>query len=170
MSSGNGWWPATKRKAANRGANDAGGFSVGCNIDLDFEQEPNPYLNLFLDFHYFFVRKVMLVKYSRGFIAMPGGFGTMDEIFETATLIQTGKMDSFPCVLMGSDYWQPMLDFVRDTMLREGTISAPDVDLAFVTDSPREAVAHIVRTAPEPHREWKLRRSKLKGLMTPLED
>jgi uncharacterized protein (TIGR00730 family) len=131
-------------EAANRGARDAGGRSVGCNIELPREQRPNPYLDRWVDFRYFFVRKVMLVKYSVAFVVMPGGFGTMDEIFETLTLIQTGKMENFPLVLMGTAYWQTVLDFMRETMVPAGTISPDDPDRVFVTDSPEEAVAYIV--------------------------
>jgi len=131
-------------EAANRGARDAGGRSVGCNIELPFEQSHNPYLDRWVDFRYFFVRKVMLVKYSVAFVVMPGGFGTMDEIFETLTLIQCGKIHNFPLVLMGTDYWGKVLDFIRNDMVAKGTISPEDPDRIFVTDSPEEAVAHIV--------------------------
>ncbi|MDX1630628.1 MAG: TIGR00730 family Rossman fold protein [Thermoanaerobaculia bacterium] len=131
-------------EAANRGADEAGGFSVGCNIELPHEQEPNPYLDLFLEFRYFFVRKVMLVKYSTGFIVLPGGFGTLDEIFETATLIQTGKIQEFPLILMGTDYWSPVLTFMEETMIAQGTISPEDFELIYRTDSPREAVRRIL--------------------------
>lgn len=134
-------------EAANRGARDAGGLSVGCNIELPMEQKPNPYLDKFVDFRYFFVRKVMLVKYSYAFIAMPGGFGTLDEIFETATLIQTGKIHDFPLVLMGRDYWQPMLDFLRGPMLEKRAIDARDVDRITLTDDPEHAVAIVERQA-----------------------
>ena len=135
-------------EAANRGAVEGGGFSVGCNIELPHEQEPNPYLNLWLDFRYFFVRKMMLVKYSLAFVAFPGGFGTMDEIFETATLIQTGKIRDFPCVLIGREYWQPLITFVGETMKAEGTIGAKDTEFVFVTDSVEEAAKHILRRVP----------------------
>ena len=121
-------------EAANRGARDAGGRSVGCAIQLPFEEDLNPYLDVWLPFHYFFVRKVMLVKYSRGFIAMPGGFGTLDEIFETATLIQTDKIHDFPIVIMGTEYWQPLMSFLHDTLASTGTISQEDVDRLIVTD------------------------------------
>lgn len=130
-------------EAANRGARDAGGVSVGCNIELPHEQYANPYLDTTIDFRYFFVRKVMLVKYSYAFIVLPGGFGTMDEIFETATLIQTDKIADFPLVLMGSAYWNPLLEFMRDNMVGAGTISPEDPDRFFVTDSPEEAVKHV---------------------------
>jgi hypothetical protein len=122
-------------EAANRGAKEAGGRSFGCNIELPFEQSCNPYLDDWLDFRYFFVRKVMLVKYSYAFVILPGGFGTMDEIFETLTLIQTGKIEDFPVILMGSDYWEPILSFMRESMVDEGTISAEDLDYLSVTDS-----------------------------------
>lgn len=130
-------------EAANRGARDAGGRSVGCNIVLPMEQAPNPYLDKFVDFDYFFIRKVMLLKYSVAFVVMPGGFGTLDEIFETVTLIQTGKIHDFPIIVMGRAYWEPMLDFIQDTLVREGTISRSDLNLAHVTDDPEEAAAII---------------------------
>jgi uncharacterized protein (TIGR00730 family) len=130
-------------EGANRGAKEAGGRSVGCNILLPHEQAANPYIDRLVTFRYFFIRKVMLVKYSYGFIAMPGGFGTMDEVFETATLVQTEKIKNFPIVLMGSEYWQPMLDFLRGTLVAQGTIDPVDVDRLFLTDSPEEAAAHI---------------------------
>ena len=130
-------------EAANRGAHEAGGRSIGCNIQLPFEQSPNPYLDIFVDFRYFFVRKLMLVKYSHAFVLMPGGFGTMDEIFETATLIQTHKIRDFPLVLVGTHYWDELLDFMRRRMVPEGTISPEDIDRFLVTDSPEEAVDHI---------------------------
>jgi uncharacterized protein (TIGR00730 family) len=130
-------------EAANRGARDAGGLSVGCNITLPHEQEPNPYLDRFVEFRYFFVRKVMLVKYSYAFVVLPGGFGTMDELFEAATLIQTGKIENFPLVLMGVDYWRPLVAFLRETMVAAGTITAADVDRILVTDDVAAAVAHV---------------------------
>ena len=130
-------------EAANRGAKDAGGKSVGCNIILPHEQSPNPYVDKVVSFRYFFIRKVMLVKYSYAFVVMPGGFGTMDEIFETATLIQTAKIQNFPIVVMGKDYWTPLFDFVREKMIPEKTINASDIDSVLATDSPAEAAAHI---------------------------
>lgn len=130
-------------EAANRGAKEAGGRSVGCNIRLPFEQKANPYLDVVYNFHHFFVRKVMLVKYSYAFIAMPGGFGTFDEVFEALTLIQTGKIQHFPVILIGTEFWQPLLEVLRGTLLQEGTISAADLDYIRVTDSPVEAVAEI---------------------------
>ena len=134
-------------EAANRGAREGGGASVGCNIELPHEQEPNPYLDLFVEFRYFFVRKVMLVKYSTAFVCMPGGFGTMDEIFETATLIQTGKILGFPLILVGREYWTPLLDFLSDTMVPEGTVSAAETQLLTLTDDPAAAVAQIVEAS-----------------------
>lgn len=131
-------------EAANRGAKDVGGRSIGCNIVLPVEQEPNPYVDDFVTFRYFFIRKVMLVKYSYAFVAMPGGFGTMDEIFETATLIQTGKILDFPLVLMGLDYWQPLIDFVRGRMIPEKTINPEDATRIILTDDPQEA-AHCIQ-------------------------
>ena len=153
-------------EAANRGAREAGGHSVGCNIELPVEQAPNPYLDLVVDFRHFFVRKVMLVKYSYAFVAMPGGFGTLDEIFEAATLVQTGKIEHFPIVLMGADFWRPLLDFVRETFVRQGTVDAQDAELLYVTDSPEDAVRYIRETAmerfgltygPRVRRRWFLR-------------
>src|SRR6201988_1263382 len=111
-------------EAANRGAKEAGGISVGCNIELPLEQQPNAYLDHWITFRYFFVRKVMLVKYSYAFIALPGGFGTLDEIFETATLIQTGKIREFPLVLIGKEFWQPLLDFMSERLVKARTIDA----------------------------------------------
>ena len=134
-------------EAANRGAQETGGLSIGCAIELAHEEEPNPYLDHWVDFRYFFVRKVMLTKYSTAFVLMPGGFGTLDEIFETATLIQCGKMANFPLVLMGIDYWQPLLDFLHGTMVEEGTIDAEDVDRFVLTDSPAEAADHVLEVA-----------------------
>ncbi len=130
-------------EAANRGARRGGGRSVGCNIKLPREQAPNPYLDTFVEFHHLFVRKVMLVKYSSAFVVMPGGFGTLDEIFETMTLIQTGKMKSFPIVALGNDYWQHLRTFMSDAMVAEATIDPKDLDLVRLTDSPDEAVEMI---------------------------
>jgi uncharacterized protein (TIGR00730 family) len=129
-------------EGANRGAREAGGRSVGCNVELPFEQEPNPYLDRWVTCRYFFVRKVLLVKYSYAFIVMPGGFGTLDELTEALTLIQTRKILQFPIVLMGVDYWAPFLAMVRK-MVEEGTISASDLDLMLVTDSVADAMAHL---------------------------
>jgi hypothetical protein len=130
-------------EAANRGAKDVGGRSVGCNIKLPKEQKPNRFLDIMVECDHFFVRKVLLVKYSYAFIAMPGGFGTYDEVFEAATLIQTGKIRDFPIVLVGSEFWTPLLDLMRAKLLAEGTIAEADIGLFHVTDSAEEAVAHI---------------------------
>ncbi len=138
-------------EAANRGAHEVGGPSVGCNIELPMEQGGNPYVDISVDFHYFFVRKVMLVKYSYGFIVLPGGFGTMDEIFETATLIQTGKVADFPIVVMGEDYWDGMFDFVERRMEPAGTISPGDAEIFHRTDSPADAAEHILGIAKQKH-------------------
>lgn len=135
-------------EAANRGAKEAGGPSVGCNIQLPHEQRPNPYVDKFVEFRYFFVRKVMLVKYSYAFVVLPGGFGTMDELFEALTLIQTRKIDSFPIVLMGTDYYAPMMAMFRERFLAAGTISPEDLRLLTVTDSPEEAMSAITTCVP----------------------
>jgi uncharacterized protein (TIGR00730 family) len=126
-------------EAANRGASEAGGLSVGCNIELPFEQETNPYLNLSVNFRYFFVRKTMFVKYSNGFVIFPGGFGTLDELFEALTLVQTRKINRFPIVLYGSAYWNGLLDWVKGTQLEHGMISPEDLNLLILTDSVDEA-------------------------------
>ena len=133
-------------EAANRGAFEAKGLSIGCNIELPFEQKPNPYLSRSLTFKYFFVRKTMFVKYSTAFVIFPGGFGTLDELFESLTLIQTHKIRNFPVVLIGKDYWGGMVDWIADKMLGEGNIAELDVRLLNVTDSPSEAVDIIVRS------------------------
>ncbi|MFS4469056.1 TIGR00730 family Rossman fold protein [Maribacter sp. 2210JD10-5] len=132
-------------EAGNRGANLAGGTSVGLNIDLPFEQHDNPYIDddKSLDFDYFFVRKVMFVKYSQGFVVMPGGFGTLDELFEAITLIQTQKIGTFPIVLVGTEYWSGLLSWIKNTMLEAKTISASDLDLIKLVDSPQEVVEII---------------------------
>ena len=130
-------------EAANRGAREAGGRSVGCNIQLPIEQIANPYLDLQLDFEHFFVRKVMLVKFSCAFVIMPGGFGTLDEIFETLNLIETSKIQRFPLVLMGEEYWHEMNDFVQDKLLPAGAISPGVTDQLLLTDDPGKMVEHI---------------------------
>ena len=127
-------------EAANRGAFEAGGTSVGCNIELPHEQKSNDYLTLSLKFKYFFVRKMMFVKYSNAFIIFPGGFGTLDELFESLTLIQTRKIRNFPVVLYGSNYWSGMIDWITSTVLTAGNIAAEDLKLLHVTDSPAEIV------------------------------
>ena len=133
-------------EAANRGAFEAGGLSIGCNIELPFEQRPNPYQTLTLTFKYFFVRKMMFVKYSLAFVIFPGGFGTFDELFEALTLIQTKKIRNFPVVLFGTQYWSGMLAWLRQEVLRSGKISERDLDLFHVTDSPAEVVEIVTRS------------------------
>ncbi|MDQ2977582.1 MAG: TIGR00730 family Rossman fold protein [Acidobacteriota bacterium] len=133
-------------EAANRGAREAGGPSVGCNIVLPQEQKLNPYLDRKVTFRYFFVRKVMLVKYSYAFVVLPGGIGTMDELFEAVTLIQTKKIESFPVVLLGKDYWKPLVAFLNG-MVEAGTISRQDLGLLLFTDSVDDAMAHIEKYA-----------------------
>lgn len=130
-------------EAANRGAKEAGGLSLGCNITLPREQKPNPYLDKFIEFEHFFVRKVMLVKYSEAFVIMPGGFGTLDEAFEVATLIQTGKLDRFPIVGLGGDFWLQLRQFARETMLREGVISESDIEFIHAAASIDDALRFI---------------------------
>lgn len=134
-------------EAANRGARERRGRSVGCNIRLPKEQKHNPYLDRWVTFRYFFVRKVMLVKYSYAFIILPGGFGTLDELYETATLIQTGKMHNFPLVLMGKDFWKPMMEFLKTSLVGQKTIDPMDYDRLFLTDSADEAVKYVTQIA-----------------------
>jgi uncharacterized protein (TIGR00730 family) len=133
-------------EAANRGARDAGVTSVGLNIDLPFEQEMNAYVGLPLTFHYFFTRKVMFVRYARAFVVFPGGFGTLDELFEALTLIQTGRITHFPVVLVGSGYWRGLLDWMRGRLLGEGKVSPGDLELIQVSDDP-EAIVAIISAA-----------------------
>jgi uncharacterized protein (TIGR00730 family) len=135
-------------EAANRGAKEAGGFSVGCNIMLPEEQKINAYLDRWVTFRHFYVRKVMLVKYSYAFVVMPGGMGTMDEFFEAAVLMQTRKIESFPIILLVKEYWRPLVDFLNE-MVKEGTIDRKDLDLFLFTDSVDEAMAHIQKHAVE---------------------
>ena len=136
-------------EAGNRGAQAAGAHSIGLNIELPFEQGINPYVETAVEFRYFFVRKTMFVKYAQAFVIFPGGFGTMDELFESLTLIQTGKVHNFPVILFGSAYWRGLVDWLRATMLAEGKISSPDLDLLIVTDSPAEVRDMIVRSTAE---------------------
>ena len=138
-------------EAANRGAKEAGGRSVGCTIRIDTEEEANAYLDTRKEFKYFFVRKVMLVKYSYGFIVMPGGYGTLDEVFETATLVQTNKIADFPIVLMGTDFWQPMLGFMEETLVAQNMIDPEDFTAITVTDDAHEAVSLIRDAAVRSH-------------------
>ena len=130
-------------EAANRGASEAGGLSVGLGIELPFEQSLNEWVDLGIEFRYFFARKTMFVKYAQAFVILPGGFGTLDELFEALTLVQTRKINQFPIVLMGAAYWQPLLDWLKSTMQAEGYISPGDIDLLTVTDDVAEAVEHI---------------------------
>lgn len=130
-------------EAANRGASEVGGTSVGCNITLPSEQRPNPYVDPWIEFRHFFVRKVMLVKYSYAFVALPGGFGTLDEMFETATLVQTGKVRDFPLILMGVDYWRPLHDALASTLLAHEAIAEEDLQRLVMTDDVEDAVGCI---------------------------
>jgi len=148
-------------EAANRGAQEAGGVSLGCNIELPHEQQHNSYLDRWITFRYFFVRKVMLVKYSVAFVVMPGGFGTMDELFEALTLVQTGKIKQFPIVLMGTDYWAPVTAFIQDTLCRQGAINPADVSLLTPTDDPAEAGSKIGAALKRQASEWQRSRSRL---------
>jgi hypothetical protein len=136
-------------EAANRGAHDAGAVSIGCNIELPMEQQPNPFQNHSLTFKYFFVRKTMFIKYSNAYIIFPGGFGTMDELFEALTLIQTRKIRNFPVVLFGSQYWRGLLAWLTSTMLNERMVNPEDLGLIYLTDSPSDAVDFIVKTYNE---------------------
>ena len=138
-------------EAANRGAFDAGGLSIGCNIELPFEQRANAYQTLSLTFKYFFVRKMMFVKYSLAFVIFPGGFGTFDELFEALTLIQTRKIRNFPIVLFGSHYWSGLLDWLRAVVLPGGKISEHDMDIFHITDSPAEVVEIVTRSQSSLH-------------------
>ena len=132
-------------EAANKGAAEAGGQSVGMNIILPYEQTPNPYANISIDYKYFFIRKVMFVKYAMAYVIMPGGFGTMDELFEALTLIQTKRIKPFPVVLMGSEYWKGLVDWLKKTMLRDGKISPEDLEFFQTIDEPVDVVKHIQR-------------------------
>jgi uncharacterized protein (TIGR00730 family) len=133
-------------EACNRGAKEAGALSIGLNIKLPFEQHINPYVDLTETFHFFFVRKVMLVKYAHAFVILPGGFGTLDEMFEALTLIQTGKISNFPIILMGKKYWEPLIEWMKDTLLAEGMVNPDDLKSLHLTDSPKEA-ATIIKAA-----------------------
>ena len=135
-------------EAANRGANRAGGVSVGLGIELPFETTMNPHVNLGINFRYFFARKVMFLKYSQGFVVMPGGYGTFDELFEALTLAQTGKVTSFPIVLFGSEYWRGLLDWLAAATLADTYISPDDLKMVLVTDDVREAIDHVTSRQP----------------------
>ena len=134
-------------EAANRGARDAGALSIGLNIELPFEQGLNPYCDIGLEFHYFFTRKIMFVRYASGFVVFPGGFGTLDETFEALTLIQTGKIRHFPVVLVGTDYWAGLIEWIKDRLQSEGKISPQDLDLICVTDDPIEVRDRLMSAA-----------------------
>jgi len=136
-------------EAANRGAREAGGRSVGCNIELPFEQKPNSYVDRCVTMHYFFVRKTLLIKYSYAFVVLPGGVGTLDEMFEALTLIQTGKLERFPIIVMGREYWAEILAFM-EKMSREGTISPGDLQLVYATDDVEDAMRFLRDKAIEP--------------------
>jgi uncharacterized protein (TIGR00730 family) len=133
--------------AANRGAREAGARSVGLNIELPFEQEANPYVDLALNFHYFFARKVMFVRYACAYVVFPGGFGTLDELFEALTLIQTGKIHYFPVVLIGRAHWQGLVDWAREHLVAEGKIAPEDLDLMYLSDDPTEVVEVVGEAA-----------------------
>ena len=135
-------------EAANRGAQEVGTPSVGCNIELPFEQSVNEFIDIGIDFRYFFVRKTMFVKYAQAFVIFPGGFGTLDELFEALTLIQTRKVRNFPVILFDTAYWAGMMDWIEGTLLGEGKISKEDFDLIYLTDSPEEVVARVVSSQP----------------------
>ncbi|MEI7904997.1 MAG: TIGR00730 family Rossman fold protein, partial [Candidatus Firestonebacteria bacterium] len=137
--------PLQRRGEANKGAAEAGGKSVGMNIRLPFEQKPNAYANISIDYKYFFIRKVMFVKYATAFVIMPGGFGTMDELFESITLIQTKKINPFPVVMVGREYWQGLLDWMNKEMVRRGFVDKIDMDIVHVTDNPKEVVQIITK-------------------------
>jgi uncharacterized protein (TIGR00730 family) len=134
-------------EAANRGARDAGTLSIGLGIELPFEQDLNRHLDIALDFHYFFARKIMFVRYASGFVVFPGGFGTLDELFESLTLIQTGKIRNFPVILVGTDYWRDLIEWLRERLLAEGKISPADMDLVTVTDDPAEVRERLMSAA-----------------------
>jgi uncharacterized protein (TIGR00730 family) len=151
-------------EAANRGARDVGGRSIGCNIELPFEQKANPYIDTLVNFRYFFVRKTMFIKYSMAFVIFPGGFGTLDEMFEALTLIQTGKIYQFPVVLFGRAYWQGLVDWMRSTVIAGRKISKTDLDLMILTDDPAEAAAAIAAAVePQARRAAARMGPKIKG-------
>ena len=138
-------------EAANRGCQEAGGLSVGLNIELPHEQSPNPYLDVSIEFRYFFVRKTMFVKYADGFAIFPGGYGTLDELFESLTLVQTKRVEHFPIVLVGTDYWRGLLDWIRSTLMTSGAIGPSDLDLCHVTDDVAEAAAILTEYSRRRH-------------------
>jgi len=147
-------------EAANKGAREAGGRSIGCNIELPFEQRPNPYVDTLIDFRYFFARKTMFVKYASAFLIFPGGFGTLDELFEALVLIQTGKLYHFPVILFGKRYWGGLFEWLRARVLQEGKIRKDDLDLMLLTDDPAQATELVIR-ACEMQTRTAARRAKL---------
>jgi uncharacterized protein (TIGR00730 family) len=155
-------------EAANRGCREGGGLSIGCNIELPHEQGSNPYVDLSMTFHYFFVRKTMFVKYGEGFVIFPGGFGTLDELFEALTLIQTGKVRNFPVVLFGMSYWKGLLAWLRDTVLLERKVSPEDLELLVLTDSPEQAVQAIVDCFNDEC--WKVQETGARRILAELAD
>ncbi len=136
-------------EASNRGAKEAGGRSVACNITLPHEQKPNPYLDQFVEFDHFFIRKVMLLRYSHAFVVFPGGFGTLDEVFETITLVQSKKVQDFPIIMMGTEFWSPMKEFIVGTLLKNQTINEKDLNLLYFTDDPEDVLACILSYTEE---------------------
>ncbi|WP_420110620.1 TIGR00730 family Rossman fold protein [Pseudactinotalea sp.] len=150
-------------EAANKGAHEAGGTSVGLGIELPFEQGMNQYVDLGVNFRYFFARKTMFVKYANGFVVLPGGFGTFDELFEALTLVQTSKVRRFPVVLVGVDYWSGLLDWLRDSVLARGAISPPDLDLIKLTDDPDEAVRLVVEGVRDLHASEEAARAEVEA-------
>jgi uncharacterized protein (TIGR00730 family) len=147
-------------EAANRGAKDLMGTSIGCNITLPREQTPNPYLDRWVEFKYFMVRKYMLAKYSYGFVAMPGGFGTLDELFTVLTLIQTGKMKNFPIVMMGTEFWQPLKSLIEERLVDAKTINPSDTEFLYFTDSPKDA-ANFIQSIAMRDFDLRLRQAKI---------
>ncbi len=140
-------------EAGNKGAQEGGNVSIGCNIELPFEQGPNPYLDISLDFRYFFVRKTMFVKYAEAFVIFPGGFGTMDELFEALTLIQTKKVNHFPVILYDSKYWSGLRNWIRDTMLPSNKVNTDDIGLLMLSDDPREICKLVIEAYQESYRQ-----------------
>ncbi|MGH7266357.1 MAG: TIGR00730 family Rossman fold protein [Candidatus Rokuibacteriota bacterium] len=136
-------------EAANKGAMEGGGLSVGLNIDLPLEQAPNPYLGMLLNFRYFFVRKVMFVKYSVGFVIAPGGFGTLDELFEATTLVQTARIRPFPIILLGTDYWRGLIEWLKAVVVGEGRVTPTELGILRLADTPEDVLAHLRSAAPE---------------------
>ena len=155
-------------EAANRGAREAGGLSIGCNIQLPHEQGTNPYVDVAMTFQYFFVRKTMFVKYGEGFVIFPGGFGTLDELFEALTLIQTKKLRNFPIILFGTPYWAGLLAWLRDSVLAERKVSPDDLELLIITDSPERAVEAIVACFND--ESWKVKDDAAKRVLAELAD